>query len=528
MKEPTNYIAFTIGPIYKTLTQLRKTRAIFAGSYLFSYIMKFMMQRIIGLGINQSNILLPVPDNLTESAPGAGLFPDRLIFINPIEGDFKKFIDARNKLIKHLAEAINKDIGFPTEKLIDHLGQYLKIYLIEVSLKKGEQTINQINQYLNTVELKDQFPITDKDYLIKFLNKTGGTFLIRDAFGTRKNRFESLIEISTVELKQNKNEEYDKIIKEHIFNKPDKLYDLEEENDEQDDDEMSIIKELKAEFKDNFRAYHKYVAIVNADGDRIGKYIENLNADEEALKRFSRKLLEFGIKARDTIRKYGGSPVYIGGDDLLFFAPVVSLVDNKPVSVFKMIQEIDDEFYKLFPQAKDKKTPSLSYGVSISYYKYPLNEALKKSYDLLHEAKNEKKCPEKNSINFKLLKHSGSFIEGIIQKGDKKLFENFQNFIEKNKDLNDTDFLSSIVHTLSNFEITLSAIAVDNTKLQNWFNNNFDEEEHKKNRKFINKSIIPFIHSAYTCYSDKKEAFKLTISTLKFTKFLRSKDDEHE
>jgi len=34
------YIALTIGPIYKTLSSAKKTRELWGGSYLFSYIMK--------------------------------------------------------------------------------------------------------------------------------------------------------------------------------------------------------------------------------------------------------------------------------------------------------------------------------------------------------------------------------------------------------------------------------------------------------------------------------------------------------
>ncbi len=34
------YIALTIGPIYKTLSSAKKTRELWGGSYIFSYIMK--------------------------------------------------------------------------------------------------------------------------------------------------------------------------------------------------------------------------------------------------------------------------------------------------------------------------------------------------------------------------------------------------------------------------------------------------------------------------------------------------------
>ena len=39
-----NYIALTIGPIYKTLANSKKPKELFSGSYIFSYIMKQIIQ----------------------------------------------------------------------------------------------------------------------------------------------------------------------------------------------------------------------------------------------------------------------------------------------------------------------------------------------------------------------------------------------------------------------------------------------------------------------------------------------------
>ena len=57
----TDYIGLTIGPIYKTLNTVKSTRALFTGSYIFSLIMREMMEAMFKEGISKENILIPSP-----------------------------------------------------------------------------------------------------------------------------------------------------------------------------------------------------------------------------------------------------------------------------------------------------------------------------------------------------------------------------------------------------------------------------------------------------------------------------------
>ena len=79
-----NYLAFTIGPIYQTMAGARYTRELWASSYLFSYLVKqicerihrqipgqFIVPAVVG-GLDE--LFKPAPDR-NVSAHGAGLFP---------------------------------------------------------------------------------------------------------------------------------------------------------------------------------------------------------------------------------------------------------------------------------------------------------------------------------------------------------------------------------------------------------------------------------------------------------------------
>ena len=66
------------------------------------------------------------------------------------------------------------------------------------------------------------------------------------------------------------------------------------------------------------KSYHKYFCIVQADGDNMGKTIQNGNVAA-----ISTALIQYAAAAVPKISDYGAMPIYAGGDDLLFIAPVV-------------------------------------------------------------------------------------------------------------------------------------------------------------------------------------------------------------
>ncbi|MBK7787003.1 MAG: hypothetical protein IPJ54_00160 [Saprospiraceae bacterium] len=153
------------------------------------------------------------------------------------------------------------------------------------------------------------------------------------------------------------------------------------------------------------------------------------------VQKFSSALFDFALAATDEIKKYGGKAVYVGGDDVLFFAPVAVFNENLNEgngglsSIFGLLSALDQKFEKYLINHPDLKelykeggklhgnVPSMSYGVSITYSKYPLNEARDTAYALLQKAKSIK--DDKNKICFKLHKHSGHSFGFTVNKKEK-------------------------------------------------------------------------------------------------------------
>jgi CRISPR-associated protein Cmr2 len=69
-----------------------------------------------------------------------------------------------------------------------------------------------------------------------------------------------------------------------------------------------------------------YLAIIVADGDRVGETISSLASPTEH-RTFSGGLARFASKVKDVINQYRGVLVYAGGDDVLAFVPVDTSLD---------------------------------------------------------------------------------------------------------------------------------------------------------------------------------------------------------
>lgn len=119
------------------------------------------------------------------------------------------------------------------------------------------------------------------------------------------------------------------------------------------------------------------------------------------LPKVSAALSEFGFEAKKLIEKFGGMPIYAGGDDLLFIAPVVG--EDGRTTIFDLLENLEDNAFDpvkaLVPNA------SLSFGVSITYFKFPMYESLGMARALLFDQ--AKKVDGKRAVAWTLQKHSG-------------------------------------------------------------------------------------------------------------------------
>ncbi len=597
------YVGLTIGPIYKTLQKADQAREIWAGSFLFAYLIRNILHEMIHKKkYKPEHFILPNVDELVsiqdiDNIPkyGIGLYPDRIILkqqneLEDIFGDLECVIDEvlkkfaseilsriktyyRNLPInstdsirlQDYVKKLQKDLNnWQHSNVLGYLGKYLQFYFLEIdekelNLKNNWTHIHQINYLLSNLELRSSIAWNNPDFLKIFIYSINNSFLIKNAFYSR-TRFDTLIEISTREIRfinQDLKEIYDNLVKDILGEK---------KYQNQDDDEFfleslqnnSLIRENSL-----FRSYHKYVAIIHADGDNMGKLIGALGNEPEKVRGFSAKLIEFAKKANQIIAGdrntnkngesedwgFGGTPIYIGGDELVIFAPVVSRDKNgKLKTIFKLVEELDNAFDTIFNQYDEYKKifkdsdsqPCMSYGITITYYKYPMKEAIKESHDLMEQVKNDK-YKTRNRLNFKIIKHSGQYFGGIIDKNqrsdnveyEKKSYDYFleltSNKLNKfnNEASKNEQFINSIAHKLDLLKPIFGKVAQDSKLLQNFFDNHFDEPIHNENRDYLNL-IRDYIYVSFKDYkkTEQEQVLNNIYGTLRFIHFINSNANE--
>jgi len=424
--QPHTYLALTIGPVVKTLLEARKTRELWAASYLLSTLMKHLIDQ---LDPDKEHILIPrIPDTVHEKTLyGAGIYPDRLFMKADgwTAAQVDKCIDVA---LRELAEDCLLESDWENDEgKEERIGQAVKFwqlfFRIRYVLKKLDDISNgalsyKLTPYLESAELEDTcFPeepeinelleLFQEDRIYKaplswaLKGESRGVY---DPIMTHTSFFPSTSEIGAIELHAKVSgalfEIADALRKEKDAPRKEKV--------EESEAYFQRIEEHK-ELKKHFRPRHKYFCIVQADGDGIGEAVKKLG-DEKGYKSFSETLAEFGVEAARVINEYGGKPVYIGGDDLLFLAPV----QNGSETVFDLILNLDKEF----PKEKLHPDASLSYGLNIVYYKFPLFEAIGDAYEILKKAKKHenKDGKKKNAVSFRFTKHSGSFFTATFSK----------------------------------------------------------------------------------------------------------------
>lgn len=494
------YTAITIGPIIDTLNAARKTRELWGASYLFSYIIK---QIVIELKGQSVSILLPEFDDNKdyENCIGSGLFPDRIFMEGEIDA-----ITIYNKTIKETSNKIGTHIQESQATIEDYLKSYFRFIEVHFDCEATDNIIEKGTNLLDSKELEtkiiaeDIYVDDDTNPLFRFFSKVNGSFLMQDGFCKRRNSFPSLIEIAT------------RGIDAAVYSQ---LLDILSKKDE---DDAEVVRFLENN-KESIHQHHKYIAIVQADGDNVGQIINRIGNDVSAIKAFSKKLMKFSKDASGIVDEYGGAAVYMGGDDMLFFAPLT----NKGKNILNLIDDLDKafkvEFKSEIDQTKDiNKKPSVSFGISLSYYKFPLFEAKISAFSALFE--DIKYTNNKNAVKIKFRKHSGQMLEWFIKKQDTKLWDKIICFINKNQNT-DADFLSSFTHKLRlQDKVFFEKISPDPSKLIEFFKNNYNEN-YETNKKYY-ESITELSEIIHQQGLDYQQASALLYSTLKFTHFLRS------
>lgn len=143
-----------------------------------------------------------------------------------------------------------------------------------------------------------------------------------------------------------------------------------------------------------------YYAILLADGDSMGKVIDHeAEKGPERHQELSGKLANFSESVRSIVERYGGWLIYAGGDDVLAFMPLHT--------VLQCAQTLANEFKNQLKgfTSKEGTSPSLSVGVAVIHHLQPLREALKLARDAEKSAKH---VEGKDALAITISKRSGS------------------------------------------------------------------------------------------------------------------------
>lgn len=558
------YTGIVIGPIFQTIDRARKTREMWSSSFIFSYLSEKLVEAFNSdQAKNQLAVLSPHFETRTNKS-GAGLYPDRIILQHLDKDNAPNTI---RTIVKTVFQQLCKDI-YDRSKQYDRLEEYklieetlasfFKLNAQTIHVEAGENIIETISPFLDSIEQVPQIYDLSKfeNSLGHFLlhatlkNKDNGnkvSFLLEHAMGTNHEKFPSLIEIATRDLQELNGTEFKKAIEKH-FKKINTGI--------RSGEDAQLFQDLTNIFGAKFLHQHRHIAIVHADGDNIGAVLKAIGDQPEEIKKFSKFLYDFALDATNQIIKYGGLPVYVGGDDVFFIAPVSrtspnSIDEDLSPTILHLLQILDKKFTKAFrdlvPKIKalekleaseDFKQPTLSFGVNIEHVKSPLYEGIRQSRRLLLEiAKDKDRFPDKHVIALRQATHSGNDQEVYFQLNHQVLFHSCLDFMATYQQQH-VQFLSTFSRRLFILHPFFEAIISDNDiSIQKFITEMVKHESDKKKDFSMDQAITDILHVIY----DKtyNEAFErqekldpdlnsrqqLLEFVLRFTHFLNRKID---
>ena len=434
------YYGITIGPVFNTLSLSTKPAGLWCGSYLFSYLTRRLCEAFVRSGISPEDFLSPYVDAVYENGTvqvqqkikGVGLYHDRIVF-RADDRTMEEISDIADRVKRELSSKIAEAVKRVSDE--EFIRTYLQIHIVCRELEDEVNPVLELAGYLDASELMYNF---NQDYVSN---------PIVDLFDKDREDGRSAAELLKKSfLVQDCGGEWPLL-----------------EKDSSDIMSMKDIAGACAE-KESFRQ-SQYCAIVKADGDYMTEVLKGLTDKEKpgTIRGFSGCCLEYEVMAAEAIKKYGAVNIYAGGDDLMFLAPLTGADGRSLFELLKTIRGIFEEAYK--PYRTEPGYPTLSFGVVIHYYKFPLYEWF---------------------LAVRWIKHSGK--EGVLafEKIDKSgLYDKFLELLNTVQQMDTSDaaevFLSSIPQKIRIFQTLFrQALVCGNHSMEYFMCNTFDSSIHKK------------------------------------------------
>ena len=491
------YVGITIGPIFKTIGEAISPAGLWFGSYFFSTVTKKLCEKLVE--IPNVKIFSPFYNSNSNQNPqedGIGRYHDRILF--SVDGN-----TVTEEKLQKIISAVKKEMAgkfgkFNSGQIENFINNYLRIDFVilneETMNRKSEKDGNNIaiilNDALDALELMAAGKgRTDMNLFAPFFAGQKGN---RNIYIKKSKLFTDTKPNSQLVIKHPDRDSDLKAIEDIALSRKKE----ENSSEEVPDGEVAPTRS-------------EYYAVVNSDGDKVGTLLKALCKDLEISKQseriniFSRACLDYAGEAAKLVGKYGGMTIYAGGDDLLFIAPVHSLLS--------LCSELDEMFKKTLKKGleevdlpDDSINVSLSFGVAVQYVKYPLYEALERARVQLYKAKES--CG--NRLGIELVKHSGKTVQLMIE--NEKL-DVIDGLIKYRATTND-QALESVLYNLQDTEI-IFRLLFEKTG-QNIFNfqeykmrflNNFNNPNQLSYHSYLNE-IAKFFYDNYLKYKpDTKE-----------------------
>ena len=481
------YVGITIGPIFKTIGEAISPAGLWFGSYFFSTVTKKLCEKLVK--IPKVKIFSPFYDSNSNQNPqedGIGRYHDRILFLvddnTVIEGELPSIISA---VKKEMAEKFGK---FKTDKEIMHfVDNYLRIDFVILNKKTINEIIGKSEKAGNNIAIILNDALDALELMAAGKGRTDMNLFASFFAGKKGNR--------NIYIKESKLFTDTKPNSQLVIKHPDDSSDLKSIEDialsrKKEEDSSEEIPDGKIAPKRS-----EYYAVVNSDGDKVGTLLKALCKDLEISKQseriniFSRACLDYAGEAAKLVGKYGGMTIYAGGDDLLFIAPVHSLLS--------LCSELDEMFKKTLKKGleevdlpDDSINVSLSFGVAVQYVKYPLYEALERARVQLYKAKES--CG--NRLGIELVKHSGKTVQLMIENEKLDVIDHLINYRATTND----QALESVLYNLQDTEIIFKLL------FEKTAQNVFDFQEYKI--RFLNNFNNPN-QLAYHDYLEKIAEF---------------------
>jgi CRISPR-associated protein Cmr2 len=545
-----SYAGFTVGPIYDVLSHSRKTRELWFGSYFFSW---FMEKIIEELSKNkQIKFLTPhVKESFEENHSKAGKYHDRFVVCSTLDKEelFKIIQIASDNALNFFVDLIDSAAksSYIPSKSKDDIKTILKTILegyiqrnfvvLDSSHIDTSAVVKSVDAYLNSMEENRIFEIGGvKDTC--FRCKTLPGIAKAEVWSVRNNekskneeskKEENLCPLCFIKYFCFKSSKVKDKINDHNFRYPPVLdivavglltdevkntnpifKDYDKDYDFKDIEKVYTDKDTK----DKIKPYHKYFAVMQADGDDLGKLAGSIKDPTE----LSHRLFMFAEAAEGLVKSFKGEPIYIGGDDILAFMPVAFKGADGIKTVFDLAIELSKTYQDIVNDgAADAKKSTLSIGINIAYYKFPLSKALENAR---HQLFVEAKSGDKNAVAICLTKHSGfqTTFKFRFDSDEIKHFKELLNAVLAG----DIDITHSLHHNLHRF-IKVIANINDKKSLDAFFENNFNEAVHSRYAdgfecvKEMFKGRIQPLKKENERINDIKDL----LNKLRFIKFLR-------